>query len=247
MKKALFYIFVAVLLTNVLSSCISSEETNYIQQIKTSYRIKPFEEYRLAVGDMVACNISSQSDEVVRTFNNLITTDGGSNTSKSFRIFENGNIILPYFGDIHIAGLTLQEAESAIQKKMQEYFTDAQVQVSLTTNFFYILSKDKKGTYAVYKDNLTIYQALAISGQTTERMDLSRVSIVRKDINGNTITKTFDLRASDVIQSEYYYIKPNDLIYFPTNKNSFFNVTSVGSFLSTITGPLAILLYAISL
>ena len=88
---------------------------------------------------------------------------------------------------------------------------------------------------------MTIYQALAISGQTTERMDLSKVKIVRKGKDGRDIIKEFDLRSQDVIESQFYYIKPNDVIYFSTSKNAFFNVTSVSSFISMVMVPLTTL------
>lgn len=128
---------------------------------------------------------------------------------------------------------------------MQESVLDAQVKVTLSSNYFYILASNKQGFYSVYKDNMTIYQALAISQQTTGTMDLSKVSIVRKDAVGNSVVKEFDLRTQDVIQSEYYYIRPNDLIYFPTNKNSFFNIESLGTFASTMMIPLNFLVYTV--
>lgn len=242
MRRKLYYIFYSIVLISGLSSCISSEETNYLQEIKLPYPLQQYEEYKLVAGDAISCNITSHDKNFAAKFNKVIgNTEGSSNT---YLINEDGTIILPFFGAVKVTGLTIQQSEQAIQKFIQESITDAQVKVSLASNFFYILSKDKKGKYDIYKDNLTIYQALAISEQTTESMDLSKVSIVRLDKEGNTITKTFDLRSYDVIQSEYYYIKPNDVIYFPTNKNAFFGVTSLNSFLEKLLAPLTLLFFA---
>lgn len=208
------------------------------------YPLQQYDEYKLVTGDAITCNIASRDKNLVAKFNSIITEASGGNQSKTFFINEDGTIILPFFGSVKIVGQTIQEAEQTIQNFIQQSITDAQVKISLASNFFYILSKDKKGRYNIYKDNLTIYQALAISEQTTETMDLSKVSIVRLDKEGNTITKTFDLRSYDVIQSEYYYIKPNDVIYFPTNKNAFFGVTSLNTFLGTLLTPLTFLFFA---
>ena len=244
MRNILYYILSCIAIASIFSSCISSEETNYLQEIKKPYPLKQYEEYKLAVGDRLSCNIASKDKELVGKFNSLITETSGGSTTKTFAVNEDGTIILPFFGTIKVAGLTIQQAEQVIQKHMQESITDAQVKVTLANNFFYILSKDKKGQYVIYKDRLTIYEALAISQQTTETMNLSKVSIIRLDQGGNSITKTFDLRSYDVIQSEYYYIQPNDVIYFPTNRNAFFNVTSLSTFLSTILTPLSFLFFA---
>lgn len=243
MKSILYYLLSGFLLVSILSSCISSEEVNYLQTINMQYPLQPYTEYRLAVDDKISCSISTSDGEVVRAFNSVVGTN--QNALKAYIIYSDSTVILPFFGKVKIAGHTIQEAEEIIQKFMQESVLDAQVKVTLSSNYFYILASNKQGFYSVYKDNMTIYQALAISQQTTGTMDLSKVSIVRRDAQGNSIVKMFDLRTQDVIQSEYYYIRPNDLIYFPTNKNSFFNIESLGSFATTMMIPLTFLVYTV--
>lgn len=214
-----------------------------MQPIDKQYPFQSYEEYKLVVGDMISCAISSSDQELVATFNTVLSSN--QNVQKTYTIYEDSTVILPFFGAAKVAGHTIQEAEEIIQKVMQESVRDVQVKITLANNFFYIYANDKRGAYRVYKDNMTIYQALAISQQTTETMDLTRVTIIRKNADGYTNQKTFDLRSQDVIQSEYYYIQPNDVIYFPTNKNAFFNISSLGAFTSIITGPLTFFLYSI--
>ncbi|EGK03072.1 polysaccharide biosynthesis/export family protein [Dysgonomonas gadei] len=243
MKYTLYFLLLCISISGIFSSCISSEEINYLQAIDKQYPLQEFKEYKLDVGDMISCAISSSDQELVSTFNTVITNN--QNVLKTYTIYEDSTVILPFFGTAKVAGHTVQEAEIIIQNLMQQSVKDVQVKVTMANNFFYIYANDKRGSYQVYKDNMTIYQALAISQQTTGLMDLTRVSIVRKGPDGNTQVKTFDLRSQDVIQSEYYYIKPNDVIYFPTNKNSFFNISSMSSFITTMSVPLQFLLYSI--
>lgn len=244
MKSTLYYLLIIVFVAGIFSSCISSEETNYLQTINLQYPLKPYKEYKLAVDDKISCSISTSDAEMVNMFNTVV----GANQSmvKAYTIYSDSTVILPFFGKVKVAGRTVQEAEQIIQSFMQESIKDVQVKVTLSSNYFYILASNKQGFYSVYKDNLTIYQALAISQQTTGTMDLSKVSIIRKDREGNSVVKTFDLRTQDVIQSEFYYIQPNDLVYFPTNKNSFFNIESLGSFASTMMIPLTFLVYTVT-
>ncbi|GAB6120445.1 polysaccharide biosynthesis/export family protein [Dysgonomonas termitidis] len=243
MKYTLYFLLLCISISGIFSSCISSEEINYLQAIDKQYPLQEFKEYKLDVGDMISCAISSSDQELVSTFNSVITNN--QNVLKTYTIYEDSTVILPFFGTAKVAGHTVQEAEIIIQNLMQQSVKDVQVKVTMANNFFYIYANDKRGSYQVYKDNMTIYQALAISQQTTGLMDLTRVSIVRKGTDGNTQVKTFDLRSQDVIQSEYYYIKPNDVIYFPTNKNSFFDISSMSSFITTMSVPLQFLLYSI--
>ncbi len=243
MKYIVYLLLSGISVISLFSSCISSEEINYLQAIDKQYPLVDFKEYKLNVGDMVSCAISSSDAELVSTFNTVLTDN--QNVLKTYTIYEDSTVVLPFFGSAKIAGHTIQEAEIIIQKVMQESVKDVQVKVTMANNFFYIYANDKRGSYQVYKDNLTIYQALAISQQTTGTMDLTKVTILRKNAEGGTDQKTFDLRTQDVIQSEYYYIQPNDVIYFPTNKNSFFNVSSLSSFTTTLLIPLQFLLFSI--
>lgn len=243
MKKIIYYIVAFISIVVVASSCISSEETNYMQNLPKDYPLTSFEEYKLSVRDNVTCQISTTDEETRDLYRAILADTPGEQTGIGLVVYEDSTVILPFFGAVKVAGLTLQQAELKVQDMMQESILDAQVKLSLLNNNFYIYANDRQGEYRVYKENLTIYQALAISGQTTDRMDLSKVTIVRKGEDGRDIRKIFDLRSQDVIQSEFYYIKPNDVIYFPTNKNSFFSVTSVSSFINMVMTPLTFLFF----
>lgn len=244
MKNILYYLLFSVCAISTFSSCISSEEINYLQAIDKQYPLQNYEEYRLVTGDMITCTILTSDEELATTFNGIISNN--QSAARAFTIYEDGTVILPFFGAAKVVGHTIQETEEILQKMMSESITDIQVKVSMANNFFFIYANEKRGTYQIYKDNLTIYQALAISQQTTGSMDLTKVTILRKNNQGKTDSKTFDLRSQDVIQSEYYYIQPNDLIYFPTNKNAFFDVSSLGAFTSALMVPLTFFLYSIT-
>lgn len=204
------------------------------------YKFSQFEEYRLAVRDNIACKISTSDEEAQELFSSIITSSASRN-GIGLVIYEDSTVIIPFFGTVKVAGLTIQEAELKIQDMMKNSIIDAQVKISLISNTFYIYANERQGHYRVYKENMTIYQAIAISGHTTNKMDLSRVKIVRKGNDGHDIIKEFDLRTEEVIESEFYYIKPNDVIYFSTSKNAFFNVTSINSFVNMVMIPLTTL------
>lgn len=238
-----FFWFIGVLF--LLSSCLSPKQTNLLQQREPIYPAKEFEEYRIQVNDELDCIILTSNKELSSSFNGVLTNvDGLSNNYRSnaryYTVFENGNIHIPFFGEMNILDMTLNEAEDVIQKRMRESFPDALVRLRLRNNIFYIVSSGKNGTYNIFKDNMTIYQALSISGNIDPRIDLTKVKILRNE-NGKDIIKTFNLRTESVIESEFYYIKPNDVIYYTTSKSSFFKADSFTSFVGTILAPVSFL------
>lgn len=246
MKKVLF-ILISVI---ALFSCSSPKQLNLLQDKGPHYTMHPFEDYRLQYNDEIYCTIMTSDSEFADEFNRVLTTttSSGGGSRMSYTIYENGYISIPFFGDIKLLGLTIPEAEDAILRKMKESIPDAQVRVSLANDVFYIVSSASNATARIYKDNMTIYQALAVSGDVTKNIaiDLSKVKIVRQEAGGNTVIKTFDLRTESVIESEFYYVKPNDVIYYSTGKGSFFRITSVGSFFATVMAPITFLIWAVS-
>ena len=59
---------------------------------------------------------------------------------------------------------------------------------------------------------MTIFEALAVVGDLGEFNSRKEIKLVREK-NGVTTIKTFDARSEDLVNSEFYYIEPNDIIY----------------------------------
>ncbi len=250
-KLLYFYLFFSILGGTFLSSCTSSKSVNLLQDITPIYTSRPYTDYRLQYKDEIYCSILTSNSDFSSVFNStnsisriLTSTEEGinnnnQNTRTPYTIYENGNISIPFFGDIHVAGKTIAEAEVAIQAKMQQAIPDAQVRVTLRNNVYYVVSDEQTGRHEIYKDNMTIYQALANNGSPSSRIDLSKVKIVRTDATGNSVVKTFDLRAESVVESDFYYIKPNDVIYYSTSSKAFFRIDSLTGLISAITMPIS--------
>ncbi|GAB6012668.1 polysaccharide biosynthesis/export family protein [Viscerimonas tarda] len=248
-KKYLNKLFLLAGIVGLISSCISPKETNLLQpDEKPYYSVKPYEDYKIQVYDEIYCTILTDNtdfmEEYQQAYSSIITTtSGGGSQQTSYIVSSSGYISIPLFGSIKVEGLTVSEAETAIQKEMKKSYPDAEVRVRLRNNSFYVVSGGKNGMYPIYKDNMTIYQALAISGNISDEIDLSKIKIIRLNEDGASSTvKTFNLRTESVIESEFYYIKPNDLIYYTTSGSSFFKVRSFTALFATILTPVTFLI-----
>ena len=51
----------------------------------------------------------------------------------------------------------------------------------------------------------------------------------------------FDIRPDSLVDSEYYYVYPNDVIYFDFSKRRFWAIDSYSGFLSVISSSLSML------
>ena len=176
MAKALQrYIYILIALTLALSSCVTSRKTNYLQSPKAG--VKSYEqldstllkqEYRLQVGDQVYISIASPNEEAGKIFSsNAAGIMGNAEVVSemfSYTIYADSCIDFPFVGTIKLAGLTTREAKLMMTEKLQEYVPECDVDLRLTNSYFTFIGQAGTGKYPIARERLTIYQALAISG-----------------------------------------------------------------------------------
>ena len=247
-KKYIYQTILSLLFISMLSSCITNKQKRYLQKNGSVYEMKEFEHYKLRINDEITYYLITTNTESQSLFNARQATTNGSTHqgSLAYRIHEDGAVYLPFIGSVKIEGLAVREAQQTLTTEFKTMVPDAEVRIALVNNYFYVLGDGGKGQHHIYKENLNIYQALAMAGDITSAGDKRNIKIIRETENGTDIVKTFDLRQESVIESEFYYIKPNDVIYIPTHSNSFFRIESFSSFMSMFVAPLSLLILVLS-
>ena len=81
-----------------------------------------------------------------------------------------------------------------------------------------------------------------MTGDLMNSADRKHVRIIRPHGNGEPEILEFDIRTNTLIDSKYYYIYPNDLIYVSREKASFFKQETYPAFLGLITSSVALLI-----
>ncbi|HOH71383.1 MAG TPA: hypothetical protein PK552_04945, partial [Paludibacteraceae bacterium] len=101
-----------------------------------------------------------------------------------------------------------------------------------------VIGEAGSGRYQIPKEKLNIFQALAMSGDMSTYSDRKKIQLIRQTEQG-TVVKTFDLRSKSIINSEYYYSQPNDVIYVPFDGARYFGVTHFTGILSLVISTLS--------
>jgi polysaccharide export outer membrane protein len=164
----------------------------------------------------------------------------GTQSNVSYRVFPDGTVDLPFLKTIPVAGLTLNEAAKVIETRFKELIPDAAVKLTLANKNFTVIGEAGTGVYPIFKDKLTLFQALSMSGEITYTGDYKEVRIIRETENGTEVLE-FDIRPASIINSKYYYIYPNDIIYVQRNPASFYKVDNYSSFITLISSSLSLL------
>lgn len=213
-------ILVLVLLLFTLSSCYNYQKLRLLQENDRAlpvYDKSGYKNYKIQVNDEITYRLIT-SDQ---TISKVIGSNGGNSSQNqiSYRVYTDGTIDLPFISHIPVAGLTLDEATIVIENRFKKLMADAVVKLSLANKTFTIFGDAGSGIFPIYKEKLTIFQALSMSGDFSETSDRKHVRIIRESEKGTEVLD-FDIRPKSLIDSKYYYIYPNDIIYVQRDSSS---------------------------
>ena len=244
--KKLLSTFLILSVAGLLSSCITAKKINYLQ--KPSGPIPKYndnvgyEEYTISTSDKLYIRVYSPDKDINTIFNGSSQMMmGGQMTSGSeytdlytYQVKDNGAIKLPLAGDVHVAGQNVREAKKTVESAIKTIMKDeCSVDVRIVGRYFSVIGSKVNGKYPIFREKMNIFQAMAMAGDISTFGDRGKIKVLRETPNGPQI-KVFDIRSKDIINSEFYYIQPNDVIYIQDVKSQFFSVTTFGSALSTL-------------
>lgn len=221
-----------------LTACNSREKVLYFQDmvVDTPEVAQAPQYIRIEPGDKVSIIVSSSDPQVASVFNLIsmdrgagLTTQSGGNrqsgggTSNNgglglYTVNDRGNIDFPILGELHIAGLTRQEASEFIKKKLIDgkYVTDPVVTVEFANLHFSIIGDIGSSMYSISDDQINIIEALAMAGDLNITAERDQIYVIRTE-NGLRTTTRVDMRTKDIFNSPVYYLKQNDIIYVVPN------------------------------
>lgn len=220
----------------LLFSCVSNEKLIYMQDleestgplVESSQRF-PYltEEYLLQENDIVEVNIKT-TDERLNLVFGAVTNDrqnqmamGGNQGSgdaffmNGYTIDEEGEVEIPLIGKLKFVGRTTEEAKVMVEKEVARFVREGEffVRVRLGGIRFSALGEfNRSGKYTILQNRVTIYEAIAFAGDLSRVAKRDEVYLVRQYPDGSQIHK-INLLDRQLLGSEYYFLKPNDMIY----------------------------------
>ena len=142
----------------------------------------------------------------------------------SYLVDDKGEIDFPSLGKIEVRGLTRSEVKQKLAEILKSQIDNFTLMVELTNTHFTILGEAHAGIYQMPKDQINIYEALAMSGDLVTYSKRKQVKIIRPTSDGTSIVKTIDLTDKNLLDSEESYIYPNDIIYVEPIKAKMFGL-----------------------
>ncbi|MCB9274486.1 MAG: polysaccharide biosynthesis/export family protein [Lewinellaceae bacterium] len=211
----------AVALSALISSCggVKYSEMLMFEQVQSGeMNLDRIPVLVIQPDDILSIQVSSRNPETVVAFKTMRETAGNMSTAAlgtpdGYRVNEQGNIYLPFLGEVKAEGKTLHGLREEIANKLVAYIPDASVQVRFV-NFRVTLMGEVKvpNTYIIPNERLTILEAIGMAGDFTDYARRNAVMVVRER-NGVREFARVNTQDPELFQSPYFYLSPNDIIY----------------------------------
>jgi len=195
----------------------------YQTYLQKNYRIRPFDNLHIRINNFEA----STSDLLNSTaISSNVNIGPAQLYISSYTVNDSGYISLPVIGNYHVAGLSLNEIRQQLDTLYTPYLKFPSSVVKLTNFRITVLGEViNPGLRFIFNDKLTLMQALGHAGGLTEYANLERIKLVRETEIG-TQTRYVNLKNTDFLSSEAYFLMPNDVIYVEPLRSKPFRVNA---------------------
>lgn len=224
-------------LSTLLFSCGARQEINYMKDIENVALDNSIKNSRttLQPGDQLIITVSAKDMDVVKPFNQVYSSAStvtqysqpSSNnlpqqvpvSGPTYSVDTDYNIIFPQIGKINVKDENIETLKTKLAGLIREYVKNPVVDAKLINFRVSVLGEvARPGTYILPDGNATLLSALGLAGDLTTYGVRKNVLIVR-NVDGVFTKERIDLTSAQFINSPYYYLKQNDIIYVQPNAN----------------------------
>lgn len=246
--------YAILLFTLLLASCSTKKEVLLFQNTNNIPVKIDYQAPKIQVNDILSIQVSTLQPELSAPYNLMpqSSSNGGVQLEnlklQGYLVNPEGKINFPVLGAIAVVGKTTQEIEELLQTTLIKgnHLLSPIVNIRLLNGKVTVLGEvTKPGTYNYSEQNINIIQALGMAGDISIKGNRKEVLVIREVTGTRSYTK-LDLTQTEVFNSEFYYLKNNDIILVNPNGARIKNAGYIGD-PATLLGVASVLLSMIIL
>ena len=214
-----------------LSSAVNQAERNYVIQID----------------DMLSLEVFTNDGERIVDPNNELQQNmqGQQNKQKfDYLVKTDGKAKFPIVGQIKVDSLTLDQAESMLQKKYDEFYKQSFVKLTFNNKRVVVLGATEKGSQIIplVNENVSLVEVLAIAGGLDMGSKAQNIKVIRGNLSNPEVYQ-IDLSTVSGMKQSMLDIEPGDIIYIEPWRRPFIEGTKdIAPILSLLSSTLALVL-----
>lgn len=256
-KKTILFLFALFFF-----SCASKKDLVYYQNIDGLASSEKSNSYEIKIqpDDLLMIIVSAADPESAIPFNltsisvpsslnsnnsNIIASQG-QQTMQSYLVDGSGTIDFPVLGKLKVGGLSRTEVMQLLETQISKYIKNPIINLRLM-NFKVSVQGEVTipGIYSIPSDRVTLIEALSMAKDLTVYGKRDNVLIIR-EVDGVKSYNRVDITKADFINSPFYYLAQNDVVYVEPNKARI-NGAAVGANTGVIISVTSLLITVITL
>jgi len=213
-------------------------------------------EPKLKPDDLLMIIVSAPDPEAAVPFNlpsvGISGTNGGVDMVnpqlryQTYLINNDGDIQFPVIGNLKLGGLTRSEALTKLNTELKKYINNPVVNMRILNYKVSVFGEvARPGTFEIATERITLPEALSRAGDMSIYGNRHNILVIR-EVDGKKTYNFVDITKADFINSPFYYLSQNDLVYVEPNKTKI-NSSVVGPNTSVIISSVSLLITLIAL
>ena len=250
---------IPVLFALFFFSCASKKDLVYYQNIDGLASTEQSNSYEIKIqpDDLLTIIVSAEDPESALPFNLTVVSIPTSNNTnfvsfrgqesvQSYLVDASGSIDFPVLGKLKVGGLSRTELLHLLESQISKYIKNPIINIRLM-NFKISVQGEVTlpGTYPISSDRVTLIEALTMAKDLTIYGKRDNILIIR-EVGGVKSYNRVDITKADFINSPFYYLAQNDVVYVEPNKTRI-NGAKVGSNTGVIISVTSLLITVITL
>lgn len=245
------------LLVLLFFSCKPRAEVVYYQNIDDLAKASQSNSYEIKIqpDDLLTIIVSADDPETAIPFNlstvsvssaSSMSAARGQETMQSYLVDSNGMIDFPVLGKLKVGGLTRSEVLQLFKDKISKYIKNPIINLRIM-NFKVSVQGEVTlpGTYNVASERITLIEAISMAKDLTIYGKRDNILVIR-EVNGVKSYNRVDITKADFINSPFYYLAQNDVVYVEPNKTKI-NGAAVGANTGVLISITSLLITVITL
>jgi polysaccharide export outer membrane protein len=132
---------------------------------------------------------------------------------QGYRVDAQGMIDMPGLGPLPVAGKTTTELREDLRERLSQFLTNPTINVRFINLRITVLGEvESPGAVSVPDEQINILEALGMAGGVSKYGNRERVLLIREQ-EGERIYHYLNLHDRSLFQSDFFYLRQNDILY----------------------------------
>lgn len=206
-------------------SCATKKDVLLFQNKSNLNASIRYQAPKIQANDILSIQVSTLQPELAYPYNIIQQNANAAGAQieslklQGYLVSPEGTINFPVLGTLSVAGKTTQEFEIFLKSILEQgnHLISPTINIRLLNGKITILGEvNNPGTYSFTEQNISLPQALGLAGDLTIRGKRKEVLLIREEAGQRSYT-SLDLTQTNWFATEYYYVRPNDVIVVNPN------------------------------